>query len=60
MKRTVTVACLCLASLCRADVGVVKGTFKVTIKAHHIDVPSELGITVKPEVKVAAALVVKP
>ncbi|MDP2272807.1 MAG: YceI family protein [Archangium sp.] len=38
----------------------VKGHFDINIKSHNIDVPSYLGVTVKPEVKVTAAFVVKP
>jgi polyisoprenoid-binding protein YceI len=37
----------------------VKGTFDINIKAHGINIPSYLGVTVKPEVKVSAAFTVK-
>lgn len=38
----------------------VKGEFDINIKAHGIEVPSYLGVTVKPDVKVVAAFAVKP
>lgn len=38
----------------------VKGNFDVNIKAHGIEVPNYLGITVKPDVKVSAAFLVNP
>lgn len=45
----------------KADDGfVVNGQFDINIKEHAIDVPSYMGVTVKPEVKVVASFVVKP
>lgn len=38
----------------------VQGNFDINLKEHGIEVPSYLGVTVKPEVKVAASFVVKP
>ena len=38
----------------------VQGTFDINIKQFGIEVPSYLGVTVKPDVKVAANFVVKP
>jgi polyisoprenoid-binding protein YceI len=38
----------------------VKGSFDINLKQHGIDIPSYLGVTVKPDVKVTAAFVVKP
>lgn len=38
----------------------VKGAFDINIKSHGIDVPSYMGITVKPDVKVSASFLVQP
>ena len=38
----------------------VKGNFDINLKAHDILVPNYLGVTVKPDVKITAAFLVRP